>query len=629
MKTAKSFYLSAAIFAAVLFSVIVFAVALAGRFDARLDLTEAGLHTVSPETKQVLSQLTDRVTIQYWVSEKVPIGFNSVRRDTIDYLKEFERLADGKIQVEVRDPKTWIDEQIREAEKKEDAGEKEEASFNPFQPFDPSKLPLKDRKKYEFTEQYGVPEVRGQSLDQDKVEVIFFYSGLRLTYRDREPEVVPVHQTLDGLEYELASRLVKLTIQEKPKLAFFHGRPSDTFEVEQPGMMPGMPATPRKMSPYDPLLEAELVTDLFDVQKIELTEASPIPEDADLLIVAQPDALNERQLYEIDRYIAQGGSAMFLTSRYSGAIEAEALPVAQLSPGVDRLFQRWGVQMGAELISSEECGTITRERPSPLGRIPMRVGFPLLPVAGVQEIDSNSPLTLGLQRIVFGFATELTHDEAKVSEAGLTLTVLAKSTEDTWGTPFSPQVTREMVEPTSETPRRSRDLAYYLEGTFPPTFQPGDPLPEFPKAPDAKPDDETTNAEEGKNNEGAEGSETSTVAVVPPLTGKPGRVVIAASCDMAKISQLRENQVSGQFLLNCFETLSLGEDLVNIRAKGQRERLLEKSEPWQRNVVKWGNAVGIPLLVILFGVLRYLVRRTVAYAYEERFIKQHDTKGVA
>ncbi len=604
---AKTYYTRAVGFSIVLFAVIALLVAFVGRIDVRLDLTESGLYTVSDETRRILGQLTDRVTIQYWVSEEVPTGFHNIRRDTSDYLKEFERLAGGQIKIEVNDPREWIDEQIRIVEEKGD--EEDVPPPNPFAQFDPSKLPLKDRKKYEFSEQFGIPEVRGRSYEQDKIEERFFYSGIRITYGDRPAETIPIHQTLDGLEYELASRLVKLTIQDKPKVAFFHGRPSDVIEVPSRGGMPGAP--PTKISPYQPVLDSKDMQALFDIVPVTLTsEETLIPSDADLLIVAQPDALSERQLYEIDRFVAEGGSTIFMVSRFSG--NTEQYTIQQLTPSVDRLFAKWGVSLGREVVSSAECGGLQQLVNTAFGQVPQERPFPLAPAANGTNVDQSSPLTLGIGRIVFGFAVALTHDPATVESAGLTLTTLAKSGDDSWSSPFTVQWAREMFEPTSEVPKQSFDLAYFLEGALPFSFEVGSPIPEF----------EASDPPE-------EGEAPAEKPLIPAIDSKPGRVVVMASCDFAKISQLqvRSNQISFSFLMNCFETLSLGGDLVNIRAKGQKSRLLAESKPFERSFAKWGNILGVPVLVLLFGGARYLIRRTVAYAYEENYLRENQKEN--
>ena len=58
---AKKYYLRAGAFSVILFVVIALVVAFVGRIDVHFDLTEAGLHTVSEQTRTILSKLTDAI----------------------------------------------------------------------------------------------------------------------------------------------------------------------------------------------------------------------------------------------------------------------------------------------------------------------------------------------------------------------------------------------------------------------------------------------------------------------------------------------------------------------------------------------------------------------------------------
>ena len=45
----------------------------------RLDLTDASLHTLSPETSKILSKIQDKVTITYYSSERAPAGLQNLQ----------------------------------------------------------------------------------------------------------------------------------------------------------------------------------------------------------------------------------------------------------------------------------------------------------------------------------------------------------------------------------------------------------------------------------------------------------------------------------------------------------------------------------------------------------------------
>jgi ABC-type uncharacterized transport system involved in gliding motility auxiliary subunit len=84
------------------------------------------------------------------------------------------------------------------------------------------------------------------------------------------------------------------------------------------------------------------------------------------------------------------------------------------------------------------------------------------------------------------------------------------------------------------------------------------------------------------------------------------------------IGQFPTNPV---FLQNAVDWLTLGDDLIEIRSRGATDRpLREISERW-KSTARFLVVFGVPLLVVLFGLLRYVRLRnrgTAAPLAEER-----------
>ena len=55
--------------------------------------------------------------------------------------------------------------------------------------------------------------------------------------------------------------------------------------------------------------------------------------------------------------------------------------------------------------------------------------------------------------------------------------------------------------------------------------------------------------------------------------------------------------------------LSQDEALISIRSKQVSPRPLEEISAGTKKLVKYGNTFGLPFLVILFGVVRWQIRR--------------------
>ena len=68
------------------------------------------------------------------------------------------------------------------------------------------------------------------------------------------------------------------------------------------------------------------------------------------------------------------------------------------------------------------------------------------------------------------------------------------------------------------------------------------------------------------------------------------------------------------FLANAIDWLARDEALIRIRSKDRTPPNLVFESDVIRNVLKWGNLIGVPLLFVLAGALRVSGRRRRAKA---------------
>ncbi|HWZ29051.1 MAG TPA: Gldg family protein [Gemmatimonadales bacterium] len=94
---------------------------------------------------------------------------------------------------------------------------------------------------------------------------------------------------------------------------------------------------------------------------------------------------------------------------------------------------------------------------------------------------------------------------------------------------------------------------------------------------------------------------------VQPKTG--GRLVVVGNGDFAGDHFAQNSPENLNFALNAVDWLAQDEALISIRSKDRSPPPLSFSGPTIRGLVKYGNIVGVPLLVALFGALRLARRR--------------------
>ena len=156
--------------------------------------------------------------------------------------------------------------------------------------------------------------------------------------------------------------------------------------------------------------------------------------------------------------------------------------------------------------------------------------------------------------------------------------------------------------------RKKFDLAYMVEGEFPSYFA-GKPVPEKPK--EEKPagkDEEAAEAETEKEADATEMIERERDIIEK---GKPGKIFILASSDMIK-DNLIDKEGRGPndvFVMNILDYLNEQEEVARLRSKQQRFTPLNETGAFTKTVVKTFNIVGLPIVVVLFG-LGVWARRT-------------------
>ena len=78
--------------------------------DFRIDLTEDKKHSISQETKQILTDLEDVVFIKIYLSGDFPTEFKHLQSELLNLLTSFKSIAGDNFDYEVIDPNNTKDE---------------------------------------------------------------------------------------------------------------------------------------------------------------------------------------------------------------------------------------------------------------------------------------------------------------------------------------------------------------------------------------------------------------------------------------------------------------------------------------------------------------------------------------
>lgn len=107
---------------------------------------------------------------------------------------------------------------------------------------------------------------------------------------------------------------------------------------------------------------------------------------------------------------------------------------------------------------------------------------------------------------------------------------------------------------------------------------------------------------------------TVAAAVLPREGTSEGRMIVVGDASFTEAQFIQSNPGNLLFLANAIDWLAQDEALINIRSKDRTPPQLVFESDATRNVLKWGNLVGVPLLFVLIGALRVTGRRRRAEA---------------
>ncbi len=146
----------------------------------RLDLTANQIYSISAASKQVVSTLSEPLTIKVFFTKDLPAPHNTTERYLHDLLEEYAVYANRYFNYRFFDVSAGAG----------DISEQEE-------------------KNQELARNYGIHPVQIQMIEKDEVKFQNAYMGLVLIHGDMI-ERIPTITSTDGLEYELTTAIQKL-----------------------------------------------------------------------------------------------------------------------------------------------------------------------------------------------------------------------------------------------------------------------------------------------------------------------------------------------------------------------------------------------------------------------------------
>lgn len=553
----------------------------------RFDLTANRNYTVSPATRELLRHLDVPATVKLYLSppEKMPTAMRTLERDLKDALEELRLASGGKLGYSVSHMETSA-----LLSGGENSPKGEEASLQ-------DKLGRR-----------GIQPFQVQSIEADELGVRLVYSAAAISYKDRPEEVIPqiMPEMLDQMEYLVLSKVYRMTLEEPPQVALVAPYEERSVDPAMMGILRqlGMDSQEQVLKDDYRFLPAILRQEGYTVHRIRLTEQEPIPAGVGTLILVEPGALNDRQLYEVNRFLTEGGNLFLAAQRYQFQYEQLGRgisPSPQSQPvGVDPLLETWGVEIGRDILMDEESRVLSVSSGATLGpfAISVPVKSPIHVFVGQEQMNQQLNLTSQLSPIFYLWGSPLRIEGDRLKSNGLTVTSLFTSSVRSGAVPLADF---GRFNSANASGGGRLPLGVWVKGTFPDHFG-GKPVPEWPKPPA----EETATPSESEKEKPP--------SPVSQLTPKPGQMILIG-CTKMFTEELATTGGQLTFFMNAVDTLVSGGKLVGIRNKRQQDRVLAAPSAPVKAWFRFFTLGLMPMVLVTLSLAHAAFRRRLREAY--------------
>ena len=267
---------------------------------SQIDLTQAGLYTVSEPTRRVLEELNEPLQLEFVYSASVGADYPAIRSHAARIealLQTYERLSGGKIAVRVTNPAPFS--------RAEDDALLAGLAAVPTDGPDPLYFGLIGRNTV------------------DEIRVIDFF----------RPEAEA------DLEYDLTQLIISLKGQEAPVLGLL-------------STLPGFTGTGEGVA--DTAIFRDLAT-LYTIDRIP-PGFSRLPDDLDALVLIHPPELSPAQTYLIDQYVARGGAALIVVDPLARAQGGMMDLAFEQSSRLDDILEGAGLRLPDRVLADLDSG---------------------------------------------------------------------------------------------------------------------------------------------------------------------------------------------------------------------------------------------------------------------------------
>lgn len=686
----------------------------------RFDLTGNKVYSLSDVSKEVVSTLSEPLTINVFFTRDLPAPYNTVERYLKDLLAEYSLYGNQYFNYRFYDVST------------EDEGGSQES--------------MENRK---LAGDYGIYPVQIQAYEQDEVKFKKAYMGLAIIHGDMVEQISTI-TTTDGLEYKLTSAIQKLNnkisallgLQDTVKVTFYlsssmnqvapfmqlnnlpalpdrirdivndlnermYGKlsylyvdPADNAQTdalveeyklmklqwpdlqngdisagsgiiglvmeygdtatvlqvmnvfripllgtqyklaeegeleemigetvesliginEDIGYLSDHGTLPTFAVPGGPTQESisnftELISQNYSLKYVTLKDKD-VPEGLGCLIIARPtEKFTDYELFQIDQALMRGTNLAIFVDAFREIQPKQQNPYQQQPPqvipfntGLEKLLENYGVRIKNSYVLDEN--SYVQRLPQQYGGGEQNIYY--APIIESANINNDLAFMENIKGLIALKISPLEIDEQQLKENKVKAVRLFSSSKKSWemrdNINFNPMFIKP---PASDEDKQSMPLAYIIEGNFPSYFR-GKTLPE-----------KSAQDEPGDKQEGTDLSQIKGAGEMLSKS-KGAKIFLIATAEILKNNMLDKegDSTNSMFVMNILDVLNGREDTALMRSKVLSFNPLEETAASTKVLFKAFNIIGLPVIVVIFGLIVLLKRHMRKKHIELMFQKQ-------
>lgn len=450
---------------------------------------------------------------------------------------------------------------------------------------------------------------RGKTISADRG-----YAGIIVEHGDNSEliELIEVMRLpVFGTQYQLTDpdgieKKIDETIENVININEEIGYLADHGALPIEGLPPmfGQRRQEESLSNLNKLLSAN-----YSVRQVRLKEES-IPDGLSTMIIAgASENFTDYELYRIDQFLMKGKNlAIFMDSFKEVKPQGRQQMTGQfqrsfwmpLNTGLEKLLDHYGLNVKKSIVLDES--SFKQRMPRQLGGGERAIYF--APVIKNEKISGDAEYLQNIKGLVMLTSSPVEVNGQKVKDNDLKATRLFSSSDRSWEMSGRINLNPVFISPPGEDDEFSSiPMAYVVEGSFNSYFA-DKAIPEK-KSPDV-PEDTLQEGREKKEDK-ERGIDMSAIksGEIIIKKGKPGKIFLIGTSEILKDNIIDEEgkTPNAQFVMNVIDYLNGRGDFAIMRSKTQRFNPLQKIEPAARTAIKSVNIAGLPVLVVVAGMI--------------------------